>query len=110
MSRGLSADTYVKFSQIAIPEETPSLMQKEEEGTPQPQSPPPAYTDPSVKKPPPTGPLNPPPPPPPEEEEGDEEKDFMKRAPTKGSKRLERQKGLDSGKEDSSACNWAFSL
>ena len=74
-------------------------MQKEEEGTPQsPQSPPPAYTDPSVKKPP-SGPLNPPPPPPPpEEEEGDGEKAFVKRAPTKGSKRLERQKGLDSGK------------
>ena len=77
-------------------------MQKEEEqinekepGTPQ--SPPPAYTDLSVKKP--TGPQNPPPPPPPPEE--DEEEAITKSVPTRGSKRLERQECLDSGKADS---------
>ena len=74
-------------------------MQKEEEqinekdpGTPQ--SPPPAYTELSVKKP--TGPQNPPPPPPPPEE--DEEEAITNSAPTRGSRRLERQECLDSGK------------
>ena len=94
---------HLKLSQKAIPEETPSLMQREEEqiderepGTPQ--SPPPTYTDPSAKKP--TGPQNPPPPPPPpEDDEDDVNEEITKNAQTRGSKRLERQEGLDSGKE-----------
>ena len=77
-------------------------MQKEEEQlnekeTRTPQSPPPAYTDLSLKKP--AGPLNPPPPPPPPET--DEEEEITKDAPTRGSKRLERQEYLDSGNSNS---------
>ena len=73
-------------------------MQREEEQLNEneprtPQSPPPAYTDLSVKKP--TGPQNPPPPPPPPEE--DEEQEITESVPTRGSRRLERQECLDSG-------------